>query len=150
VPPHIFYLCILLMCIAAESVFIACGRPSFGRLLWIVSAVVGWSYAALWLGYNLPTSQLWAHVAAFAIGIPIARGLASHICAGLFFPMLTIDALKVAGVIDPTTWWWAIFYLACAQLIAIGLGADFHPIGKAIRKMAEEMHCWFPCVMATL
>lgn len=149
-PPHIFYLCVLLSFVAAESALIAFGRASFGRLLWIVSAVIGWSYAALWLGYDLPTSQGVAHALAFCLGMTIARGLTSHICAGLFFPMLTIDGLEMLGIIDRTTWWWAIFYLACAQLIAIGAGANFHPIGKAIRKAAAEMHHWFPCTAAQL
>lgn len=148
-PPHIFYLCILLAFVAAESVFIACRRASFGRLLWVVSAVIGWSYVALWLGCDLPMSQLYAHVAAFALGMPIARGIASHICAGLFFPMLTIDALEIAGVINMPTWWWAIFYLACAQLVAIGAGANFHPIGKAFRKLEQDMHRWFQCTIAS-
>lgn len=138
--PQDFYLATLALFAGCELVCQLRGRGAFGRLLWVVLAVTAWGYLCLYTGIDLPVGQLISHAIAFPVGMTLARGIPSHCCAGLYFPMLTVDALCVAHAIDPATWWWSLFYLACAQLIAIGAGSELHRLGKWLRRLSGQIH----------
>lgn len=88
----------------------------------------------------MPTAQLALHCLGLVFGIVVARGVVGHLAASLFFPMAMIDGLAMLGVLTDAQWWWALFYLATAQLAALGAGANFHPLGRAIRRWSSEAH----------
>lgn len=73
----------------------------------------------------------------------VARGGVGLLAAGLFFPMAMAGAMNMLGLISDVTWWWTLFYIACAQLATLGAGANFHPVGRAIRRWSSEVHNHF-------
>ncbi|TKD50232.1 hypothetical protein [Sphingomonas baiyangensis] len=141
-PQYVYYLAIgaVVLMEAGCGLF---GRRCFGRMAYVLGAAFAASYAGYAMGQYLPAVQLVVHIAGFALGMVIARGLAGHVIAGIFFPMVTVDALRLWELVSPMTWWWAIYYMAMAQLVALGMGAEFHPLGRAIRRLSAELHARF-------
>lgn len=140
--PEIFYAAAVILFAAVEGISRVRGHIAFGNLIWVLLGVLCLSYAAYWTGLDLPASQMVIHSVALLIGFGVARGI-GHFTASLFLPMALLGGLEVWGKVSPVTWWWGLFYMACAQLILVGMGANFHPLGRSLRKWAAEIHRHF-------
>ena len=138
--PEAFYALAVGVAVATEAGFRVMRRDAFGPVVWVIAGVVALSWCAYWSGMDLPRAQLVLHCLGLVLGMVVARGFVGHVSAGLFFPMAMIDGLAILKGLTPAQWWWALFYIAVAQLIALGAGADFHPVGRSIRAWSDRVH----------
>jgi hypothetical protein len=148
-PEHVYYIAIAIMAIA-EGVLRARGGQAFGRMVWVLATVFAVSFSAyqfgLWLGLDMrgpeikfmPSVQFGLHALGFMAGLAVSRHLPGHIAAAIFLPMASVDLIRIVGMISAATWWWAIYYLALAQFLALTMGADLHPLGRWIRARAAR------------
>lgn len=141
--PDLFYAAAVALACAIEAGGYLFRRDAFGPVVWVVAAVTGLAYVALWTGANLPATQLALHCGGLIVAMTVARGVVGLLAAALYFPMAMAGAMHLLGLINPVTWWWTLFYIACAQLAILGAGANFHPVGRAIRRWSSEMHNHF-------
>lgn len=141
--PEVYYALALGMFVIAEAGFRVFHRSAFGPMTWVLGSVFALSYAALWTGIDLPHAQLTIHMVALVVGFLVARGLVGHITASLFLPMSMLGGLMVWGKISGSTWWWGLFYLACLQLVLLGMGSNLHPIGRQLRRWGSQLHQHF-------
>lgn len=147
--PENLYIAALSLTAAVEWVFFvtrifgATSRHAFGRVTWVIVAVAVSTYCADRLGMNLPAAQLALHSLAFIAGLIASRNLPGHIATAIFLPLASVDLCQIAGMVTPLNWWWAVWMLAMGQLIVLGAGADFHPIGKAMRAWGQRMTHWY-------
>jgi hypothetical protein len=138
--PHLFYAAAVVLACVIEAVGYLRRRDAVGPVVWVIAAVTGLAYVGLWAGANLPMTQMALHCGGLIVAMTVARGIIGLLTAGLYFPMAMAGAMHTLGLISPATWWWALFYIACAQLAILGAGANFHPLGRAIRRWSSEAH----------
>lgn len=141
--PEVFYALALGCVVAVEIGFRVFRRDAFGPMTWVLAAVFVLSYAALLAGIDLPSAQLVLHSAGLVAGFVVARGMVGHFCAALFLPMGILGSFELLGFISPATWWWGLFYLACAQLVFLGVGSNLHPLGRELRRWSDRVHQHF-------
>ncbi len=132
-PQYLFYAAILAMALV-ELLRVR----SFGPVIWVIQAVFAVSFAACNLGFQVAPIQMVLHGAAFVASLLIANRITDQFAGSLFLPMCTIDIMCVKGWASPYDWWWAIYYLAFAQLAVLAVSADLHPLGCWIRAWAER------------
>lgn len=138
--PDLFYAAAVALACVIEAGSYLFRRDAFGPVVWVIAAVTGLAYVALWSGADLPMTQLALHCGGLIVAAMVARGIVGLLAAGLYFPMAMAGAMHTLSLISPVTWWWALFYIACAQLVILGAGANFHPLGRAIRRLSSEAH----------
>jgi hypothetical protein len=141
--PEVFYAVALCIVMAMEAGFRARGRDAFGPMAWVLGGNFIAAYLAYFSGVDLPAAQLILHCLCLVIGMGVARGVVGHLCASLFLPMSMVDVTHLLGLISGATWWWALFYMACAQLVLLGMGSNLHPLGRSIRRWSESVHQHF-------
>lgn len=141
--PHLFYAAAVVLACVIEAGGYLYRRDAFGPVVWVVAAVTALAYVALWTGASLPAAQLALHCGGLIVAMTMARGIVGICAAGLYFPMAMAGAMHLLDLITPVTWWWALFYLACAQLVVLGAGANFHPLGRALRRWSSEVYTRF-------
>lgn len=138
--PEVFYAVALGCALITEAGFLAFRREAFGPLTWVIGAVFLLSYAALFAGGDLPFAQAIFHSIALCVGMTVARGMVGILCAAMFLPMAILGGFEVFGLVNAPTWWWGLFYLACAQLVFLGMGSNLHPVGRALRRWSDTIH----------
>lgn len=147
--PENIYITALVAMAAIEWVFFVLrrfhttSRHAFGRITWILVGVAVATIAADGLGMNLPAAQLGIHMVAFVPALMLSRNLPGHFAASLFLPLASVDLFQLIGAISISTWWWGVYYIACAQLVGLAIGADLHPLGRTIRAWGTRMAEWF-------
>jgi len=150
--PDVYYALALGLFVAIEAGFRAFRREAFGPLTWVIAGQYALASAVYWSNQGLAPEvltgilsrvQLGLHMAALFVGFLLARGLVGHLAASLFFPMAMVGGLMVWGKISAVTWWWGLFYLACAQLVLLGMGSNLHPMGRKLRRWGSQIHQHF-------
>jgi hypothetical protein len=127
-PQHLYYAAIVIMAIAEAVSFAA----------YQAGAAYGLDMRAHDSRF-MPAVQLIVHAAAFVIGMAVSRQLPGHVAAAIFLPMVSVDLIRLVGLISAVTWWWAIYYLALAQFLTLAAGADLHPLGRWVRARAAHI-----------
>lgn len=138
--PHLFYAAAVALACVIEGGGYLCRRDAFGPVVWVIAGITALAYVGLWIGADLPMVQMALHCGGLIVAMTVARGIIGLMAAGLYFPMAMAGAMHTLGLIGPVTWWWTLFYIACAQLVILGAGANFHPLGRAIRRWSSEAH----------
>jgi hypothetical protein len=141
--PEVFYAAALGLFAVTEVGFRAFAVEAFGPMTWVLTGVFAASYAVYFSGLPLPAWQMWIHAVALIVGFIVARGAVGHFCASMFLPMALLGALHGWGKISDMTWWWGLFYLACVQLVFLGMGSNLHPVGRFLRRWSDQVHQHF-------
>lgn len=107
----------------------------FSRVAAVVVLVRLLSQIAWQAGLPEPETQIVIYGIAFFVSLAVADKFASFLSAAIFFPLAVSATYEVSGGLSDVQAYWAIYWLAVAQTLALPFGVEWMPVFRAISRM---------------
>lgn len=118
----------LVACLALPS-------SAFSRVAMVVVFVRMICQIAYGLGIQGPETLMVIYGFAFLVSLRVADKFASFISAAIFLPLAVTAIYEISGGLSPVESWWAIYWLAIVQTLALPFGVEWMPIWRCVREL---------------